>query len=70
MGAGPYAGVPQLLHLTNLAEVLACLVRHFRGVPSALPLFSQPIGALPVGTWTASRGGVSGESQRQPGGGG
>ena len=69
MGAGPYAGVPQLLHLTNLAEVLACLVRHFRGVPSALPLFSQPIGALPIGTWTASLGGFRG-SQRQPGGGG
>ena len=29
--------VPQLLHLTNLAEVLACLVRHFRGVPSRCP---------------------------------
>jgi|TARA_B110000003_G_scaffold97113_1_gene99241 5'-AMP-activated protein kinase regulatory gamma subunit len=69
MGAGPHAGVPQLLHLTNLAEVLACLVRHFRGVPSALPLFSQPIGALPIGTWTASLGGFRG-SQRQPGGGG
>ena len=66
---GAPRGVPQLLHLTNLAEVLACLVRHFRGVPSALPLFSQPIGALPVGTWTAALGGFRG-SQRQPGGGG
>ena len=67
-GARPL-GAPQLLHLTNLAEVLACLVRHFRGVPSALPLFSQPVGALPLGTWTAALGGFRG-SQRQPGGGG
>jgi len=48
---------PQLLHMTNLAEVLACLNRHFRGIPSALPLFSQPIGALPIGTWTERFGG-------------
>ena len=72
-GVGKFASmrqsVPQLLHLTNLAEVLACLVRHFRGVPSALPLFSQPIGALPIGTWTAALGGFRGP-QRQPGGGG
>ena len=50
-------GSPQLLHMTNLAEVLACLNRHFRGIPSALPLFSQPIGALPIGTWTERYGG-------------
>jgi len=72
-GVGAFAGhrqsTAQLLHLTNLAEVFACLVRHFRGVPSALPLFSQPIGALPIGTWTAALGGFRG-SQRQPGGGG
>ena len=61
--------VPQLLHLTNLAEVLACLVRHFRGVPSALPLFAQPIGALPIGTWAGHFGGFRG-SPSQPGGGG
>ena len=61
--------VPQLLHLTNLAEVLACLVRHFRGVPSALPLFAQPIGALPIGTWTHALGGFRGAPD-QPGGGG
>jgi hypothetical protein len=57
------------LYRYTLAEVLACLVRHFRGVPSALPLFSQPIGALPIGTWTAALGGFRGP-QRQPGGGG
>jgi 5'-AMP-activated protein kinase regulatory gamma subunit len=56
------SSVPQLLHLTNLAEVLACLVRHFRGVPSALPLFSQPIGALPLGTWTQALGGFRGQA--------
>ncbi len=49
--------IPHFLHMTNLAEVLACLNRHFRGIPSALPLFSQPIGALPIGTWTERFGG-------------
>jgi len=47
----------QLLHVTNLAEIFACLHRHFRGVPSSLPLFSQPLGALPIGTWTKEFGG-------------
>ena len=46
-----------LLHVTNLAEIFACLHRHFRGVPSSLPLFSQPLGALPIGTWTKEFGG-------------
>ncbi|EEH58068.1 carbohydrate-binding module family 48 protein [Micromonas pusilla CCMP1545] len=57
----------QLLHLTNLAEVFACLVRHFRGVPSALPLFSQPIGALPIGTWTAALDASASQSTPIPG---
>ena len=52
---GP-AGVPQLLHLCSLSGVLACLMRHFRGVPGALPLLSQPLGALPIGTWVDSVG--------------
>ena len=54
----------------ELSRVLACLVRHFhQRVPSALPLFSQPVGALPLGTWTAALGGFRG-SQRSAGGGG
>ena len=52
---GP-AGVPQLLHLCSLSGVLACLMRHFRGVPGALPLLSQPLGALPIGTWVDAVG--------------
>lgn len=31
--------------------VLTGVVKHFRGVAASLPLLSQPIGALPVGTW-------------------
>ncbi|KAL2613022.1 hypothetical protein R1flu_024714 [Riccia fluitans] len=48
----PHNGsVPQLLHLASLSGVLKCLHRHFRNVPGSLPLLSQPIGALPLGTW-------------------
>jgi len=49
-GARPAAS-SQLLHLCTMSGVLACLMRHFRGVPNALPLLSQPLGALPIGTW-------------------
>jgi CBS domain-containing protein len=35
-----------------MSGVLACLMRHFRGVPNALPLLSQPLGRLPIGTWS------------------
>jgi CBS domain-containing protein len=49
------------------AGVLACLMRHFRGVPNALPLLSQPLGRLPIGTWsdvTRHDPAGSGEPQR------
>lgn len=49
---GPDAKAPaasQLLHLATMPGVLECLMRHFRGVPNALPLLSQPVGALPIG---------------------
>ena len=42
----------QLLHMSTMSGVLACLMRHFRGVPNALPLLSQPLGRLPIGTWS------------------
>ena len=60
---------PQLLHLTNLAEVLATVSSGTSGgVRAALALLAAR-GALPLGTWTAALGGFRG-SQRQPGGGG
>jgi len=59
--AATSADVPQLLHLATLSGVLACIARHFRGVPAALPLLSQPIGSLPIGTWTSLHGGHRGE---------
>ncbi|KAK3266986.1 hypothetical protein CYMTET_24427 [Cymbomonas tetramitiformis] len=43
--------VPQLLHLATLSGVLGCMARHFRHAPTALPLLSQPLGALGAGTW-------------------
>jgi 5'-AMP-activated protein kinase regulatory gamma subunit len=42
-------------------------MRHFRGVPNALPLLSQPLGRLPIGTWsdvTRHDPAGSGEPQR------
>lgn len=65
-GGAPPTSVPQLLHLATLSSVLACLARHFRGVPAALPLLSQPLGALPLGTWTEQHGGMRGRGGAQP----
>jgi len=61
-GAARAGGAAQLLHLCTMGGVLSCLMRHFRGVPAALPLLSQPIGALPLGTWLegGGRGGSGG----------
>ncbi|KAH9568296.1 hypothetical protein CY35_03G070200 [Sphagnum magellanicum] len=46
-----HALVPELLHLACLSDVLKCICRHFRHVPASVPLLSQPIGTLRVGTW-------------------
>ena len=35
-----------------MSGMLACLLRHFRASLASLPLLSQPIGALPLGTWS------------------
>ncbi|KAH7276643.1 hypothetical protein KP509_39G016000 [Ceratopteris richardii] len=43
--------LPQLLHLATLSGILKCLCRHFQHSFSSLPLFSQPIGSLRLGTW-------------------
>ncbi len=42
-----------LLHIATLSGVLSCLLRHFRASLASLPLLGQPLGALPVGTWSA-----------------
>ena len=34
-----------------MSGMLACLLRHFRASLASLPLLSQPIGSLPLGTW-------------------
>jgi hypothetical protein len=43
--------VAQLLHMGTLGGVLSAVARHFRHTPTALPLLSQPLGALGVGTF-------------------
>ncbi|KAG0622282.1 hypothetical protein M758_3G086600 [Ceratodon purpureus] len=48
-----HALVPELLHLACLSGILRCICRHFRHVPSSVPLFSQPIGTLPIGNWVS-----------------
>ncbi len=52
----PAAGTGEvctLLHIATLSGVLSCLLRHFRASLASLPLLGQPLGALPVGTWSA-----------------
>ncbi|KAL3162612.1 hypothetical protein ABBQ38_008659 [Trebouxia sp. C0009 RCD-2024] len=45
-----------LLHVATFGSILACLLRHFRSSLASLPLLSQPVGNLPIGTWSpASR---------------
>lgn len=44
-----------LLHLATLSGILACLNRHFRASTASLPLLSQPLDKLPVGTWAVPR---------------
>ena len=49
MSAGPE--VCTLLHVATFGSVIACLLRHFRASLASLPLLSQPVGNLPIGTW-------------------
>mmetsp|Transcript_1261 Transcript_1261/g.3771 ORF Transcript_1261/g.3771 Transcript_1261/m.3771 type:complete len:585 (+) Transcript_1261:304-2058(+) len=42
-----------LLTVATLGGVLACLLRHFRASLASLPLLGQPLGRLPLGTWSA-----------------
>ncbi|EFJ07854.1 hypothetical protein SELMODRAFT_229585 [Selaginella moellendorffii] len=51
--------VPQVLHLATLSDILKCMLRHFRHVPSWLPLLLQPLYALPLGTWSPEVGGAN-----------
>jgi len=44
--------VPQVLHLATLSSVAACVMRHFRASLASLPLLSQPLASLPLGTWS------------------
>ncbi|KAK9804840.1 hypothetical protein WJX72_008237 [[Myrmecia] bisecta] len=63
-----------MLHIATISGVLACLMRHFRASLASLPLLSQPIGRLPVGTWSvesalarqeaANNGAQEGEERR------
>ena len=41
-----------LLHIATISGVLASLMRHFRASLSSLPLLAQPVGNLPMGTWS------------------
>ena len=67
--------VPTLLHLATLSGVLACLLRNFKASLSSLPLLSQTLGSLPLGTWDCAcigdsrAGGGAGEMGGGAGGG-
>ena len=49
----PWGGqeVPTVLHIATLSGVLACLMRHFRASIASLPLLSQPLASMPIGSW-------------------
>eukprot|EP00241_Pyramimonas_parkeae_P000875 CAMPEP_0114259890 /NCGR_PEP_ID=MMETSP0058-20121206/20148_1 /TAXON_ID=36894 /ORGANISM="Pyramimonas parkeae, CCMP726" /LENGTH=572 /DNA_ID=CAMNT_0001374995 /DNA_START=233 /DNA_END=1951 /DNA_ORIENTATION=- len=44
--------VPQLLHLATFGGILSAVARHFHHTPAALPLLSQPLANLRLGTFT------------------
>jgi len=44
--------IPHVLHIATISGVLACLMRHFRASFASLPLLSQPLGSMPIGTWS------------------
>ena len=48
--AGPE--ICTLLHVATFGSIIACLLRHFRSSLASLPLLSQPVGNLPIGTWS------------------
>ncbi|KAK9867655.1 hypothetical protein WJX84_008764 [Apatococcus fuscideae] len=48
-GPGEVCGV---LHTATISNVLATLMRHFRASLNSLPLLGQPLGALPIGSWS------------------
>ena len=52
-----------LLHVATFGSVIACLLRHFRASLASLPLLSQPVGNLPIGTWAPT----SGQAQQEEG---
>ncbi|KAI3686330.1 hypothetical protein L1987_80004 [Smallanthus sonchifolius] len=49
---------PQLLHVACLGGLLKHIHRHFEHRIGYLPLFQQPIGSLPVGSWIRGIGGA------------
>eukprot|EP00793_Prasinoderma_coloniale_P003514 PRCOL_00002888-RA len=53
--AGDELSSVHCLHLVALPGVLATVAKHFRMVTRSLPLFAQPLGVLPIGTWVAAR---------------
>eukprot|EP01025_Chloroclados_australasicus_P065857 TRINITY_DN8987_c0_g2_i1.p1 TRINITY_DN8987_c0_g2~~TRINITY_DN8987_c0_g2_i1.p1 ORF type:complete len:555 (-),score=65.30 TRINITY_DN8987_c0_g2_i1:432-2096(-) len=44
--------VSEVLHVATVSHVLACLMRHFMTSWTSLPWLSQPVGNVPMGTWT------------------
>ncbi|KAI3673656.1 hypothetical protein L6452_39780 [Arctium lappa] len=49
---------PQLLHVACLGGLLKHIHRHFEHRVGYLPLLQQPVGRLPVGSWTRDIGGA------------
>ncbi|CAD7699648.1 unnamed protein product [Ostreobium quekettii] len=44
--------IPNVLHIATIAGILGCIMRHFRASLASLPLLAEPLGTLPLGTWS------------------
>ena len=62
--AGPE--VCTLLSIATFGSILAYLLRHFRVSLGSLPLLAQPVGTLPIGTWSPTSPQAQQESGSMP----
>jgi hypothetical protein len=58
--SSPDGSYPQLLHLASLSGILKCICRYFKNSQGNLPILSQPVCTIPLGTWVPKIGDPNG----------